>query len=121
MGNTVFIDIPKGYSFRATVYSHGWCELAPFRLDMENWRLSYVFRDDKNSTISAVIFEEDGKIRIDINTIDFDEERVCRDVRHLLRLDDDLDGFYRSIAGQKRLNWVSERRAGRLLPLAYRF
>ena len=53
MQNTIFIDTPKDFSFRSTVYSHGWCELAPFNLDVENWRLSYVFRDAKNKDLDV--------------------------------------------------------------------
>ncbi|MEQ1606164.1 MAG: hypothetical protein ABL999_14980 [Pyrinomonadaceae bacterium] len=115
MPNTVFIEAPENFSFKATVYSHGWCELAPFTLDTENWRLSYVFRDEKNGAVPAVIFEEKKKIRIEVDGNGVDEDRLLRDVRHLLRLDDDLDGFYASIAGHERLNWVGERRAGRML------
>lgn len=115
MPNTVFIDVPENFSFKSTVYSHGWCELAPFTLDTENWRLSYVFRDENIGAVPAVIFEENKKIRIDLGKTVFDEERVLGNVRHLLRLDDDLDGFYDSIAGHDRLNWIGERRAGRLL------
>ena len=115
MANTVFIDIPENFSFKATAYSHGWCELAPFTLDTENWHLSYVFQDEKNGAIPAIIFEEKKKIRIDIDAEVFDPERIRRDVRHLLRLDDDLDGFYASISGHERLNWIAVNRAGRML------
>ena len=115
MKNSVFIDTPENFSFRSTVYSHGWCDLAPFELDEENWRLSYVFRDPENMAIPAVIFEETGRIRIDLFTSDVDKEKVATDTRHLLRLDDDLDGFYTAIAGDGRLQWVSEKQAGRLL------
>ena len=121
MPNTVFIDVPENFSFKSTVYSHGWCELAPFTLDTENWRLSYVFRDENIGAVPAVIFEENKKIRIDLGKTVFDEERVLGNVRHLLRLDDDLDGFYDSIAGHDRLNWIGERRAGRLLRSPPRF
>lgn len=109
---TVFIDAPDDFRFRSTVYSHGWCELAPFALDEENWRLSYVFRDGKRA-VPAVIFEDGGKIRIDLAKMD--PARVVRDVRHILRLDDDLVGFYEAVAAHERLLWVGEKRAGRML------
>ncbi len=115
MANTVFIDIPQEFSFKSTVYSHGWCELAPFNLDLENWRLSYVFGDDENGAVPVVIFEEKGKIRIDVTGPKFDAARIVSDTRHLLRLDDDLEGFYTSISGNESLKWVGDRRAGRLL------
>jgi 3-methyladenine DNA glycosylase/8-oxoguanine DNA glycosylase len=113
--NTVFIDIPDGFSFKATVYSHGWCELAPFELDDENWRLTYVFRDRKNNAIPGVISEDGDRIRIDMSTSGFDPTEIINNARHLLRLDDDLDGFYKTLEGHERLKWVATSRAGRML------
>ena len=115
MQNSVFIDIPTHFSFEATVYSHGWCELAPFALDEENWRLSYVFRDEKDRAVPAVISEENGRIRIDLAEGVLEIDRIASQTRHLLRLDDDIDGFYEIIDGHDRLKWVAERRAGRML------
>lgn len=115
MKSTVFIDVPEGFSFKATVYSHGWCELAPFALDEEKWRLSYVFDGGKGFSVPAVIYEESGRIGIDLSNPNFDKETILSQTRHLLRLDDELDGFYSSIEGHERLKWVGEKRAGRLL------
>ncbi len=107
--------MPEHFSFKATVYSHGWCELAPFALDEENWRLSYVFRDEENRAVPAVISEENGRIRIDLAEGVLEIDRIASQTRHLLRLDDDIDGFYEIIDGHDRLKWVAERRAGRML------
>lgn len=116
MPHTLFIDIPDNFSFRSTIYSHGWCELAPFEIDVENWRLSYVFSDGKTrKPVGSTIFEEDGRLRIDLNRQPSDENKIVADVRHLLRLDEDIDGFYESVAGHERLDWVVKRRAGRML------
>jgi len=114
MPSTLYIEIPEDFSFRATVYSHGWCELAPFSLDVDSWRLSYVFSDGKNST-PATIFEERTKLRIDLANGKIKPEKIIRDIRHILRLDDDLSGLYAAVAGNDRLEWVTHRRAGRLL------
>ena len=64
MKQSLEIEIPDNFSFRATVYSHGWSELAPFALDEEAWRLSYVFSDGKRS-VPGVIFEEGGRLRVE--------------------------------------------------------
>ncbi len=66
MPHSIFIEIPDSFSFRSTIYSHGWCELAPFEIDVENWRLSYVFSDRKKP-IPATIFEENRRLRIDLD------------------------------------------------------
>src|SRR5688572_11662030 len=115
MKSTVFINVPAGFSFRSTVYSHGWCELAPFELDEETWRLSYVFRGPGGSALPALISQDGDQIRVDVESANIDPVTVAKDTRHLLRLDDDLDGFYAAIDGNERLRWVAERRAGRLL------
>ena len=116
MPESIFIPTPDHFSFNATVYSHGWCELAPFELDVENWRLSYVFYDaDQKRAVSAVITETKGGVNIERASSKIDAARIELDVRHILRLDDDLDGFYDSIVGHNGLEWVAEKRAGRLL------
>jgi N-glycosylase/DNA lyase len=114
MPKTICIDVPANFSFRSTVYSHGWCELAPFALDTENWRLSYVFSDGRNA-VPAGISEESDRLRVDLASAKIRDERIIRDTRHILRLDDDLNGLYDCIHGDERLAWVAERRAGRLL------
>lgn len=114
MKKTLEIDIPANFSFRATVYSHGWSELAPFSLDEDAWRLSYVFSDGKR-TVPGVMFEEDGRLRVEMADGSIKDEKILADVRHLLRLDDDLDEFYSSIAADERMGWMAHHRAGRLV------
>lgn len=114
MPESIFIKTPEHFSFKATVYSHGWCELPPFELDEENWRLKYVFRYGKK-TVSAVISEDIGGVLVEPATSKVDPASIERDVRHLLRLDDDLEGFYKAVVGHTGLEWVTEKRAGRLL------
>ncbi len=115
MENTVFIDAPEDFDFRSTVYSHGWSELSPFSLDTENWRLTYVFCDPKFEALPAVISADPGKVLVEFFSDGFDTAKVVRDTRHILRLDDDLSGFYSAVDGHERLTWVAENKAGRLL------
>ncbi len=51
MSKTLFLDAPDDFSFRRTIFSHGWCELLPFEIDKENWRLSYVFSNEARKTL----------------------------------------------------------------------
>lgn len=114
MKKSIEIDIPANFSFRATVYSHGWSELAPFSLDEDAWRLSYVFSDGKRS-VPGVIFEDGGRLRVELGSAAISDAKILADVRHLLRLDDDLDEFYASIAVDERMGWMARHRAGRLV------
>lgn len=116
MAKTLFIETPNDFSFRATVYSHGWCELAPFELDEENWILSCVLHGDGfKKPIVAAIREDGSRLKIEIDEAFADDATIIAGVRHMLRIDDDLAGFYSAIANESRLAWVAERAAGRLL------
>ena len=112
MKKVIFLKTPENFSFRHTVYSHGWCQLAPFELDEENWRLTYVFGGRKTGT--AVISEDDKGLKIEI-TGNGDPEKVAADVSHILRLDEDLEDFYSLACDDIRLKWVRRANAGRLL------
>lgn len=120
MPQTLFLDAPADFSFRRTIYSHGWCELAPFAIDSENWRLGYVFTDEnsENSVAAQMSDNNDGRVKIEISAAKINENyerKILRDARHVLRLDDDLSEFYKITKREKRLAWIAETNAGRLL------
>lgn len=119
MSKTIFIETPQNFSFRHTVYSHGWSELPPFQLNEENWHLSYVFSDENSKKhFSAIICEDAGKLKVELNSNRLSqktEEKIIRDVHHILRLDEDLSGFYKLMKKQKDLAWIAEANAGRLI------
>ncbi len=119
MPKNLFLDTPENFSFRRTIYSHGWCELLPFEIDRTNWRLNYVFTDvNLTEPVAGEISEADGKIKIEIaggKTNQKAEEKILRDARHILRLDDDLREFYKFTRTEKRLTWIHQTNAGRLL------
>jgi N-glycosylase/DNA lyase len=119
MSQTFYLDAPKNFSFRHTVRSHGWCELLPFQTDETNWRLKYVFTDvNLPAPVAGEISEAEGRIKIEIaapRLTAAGEEKITRNVRHILRLDDDLGEFYKFTKTEKSLIWIHQNNAGRLL------
>ena len=116
MTTTLYLETPENFSFRQTVNSHGWSELLPFELDGEKLTLRYVFADENSKNpVSANISEADNKLKIEINGETKSEEKILRDVRHILRFDEDLSKFYKILKSEKRLAWIAEKSAGRLL------
>ena len=115
----LFLNQPENFSFKHTINSHGWCELLPFESDEENQRLSCVFTDENSKNpVSAKIEETNGKLKIEIADENINktfQEKILRDVRHILRLDDNLSEFYKLIKSEKQLAWISKQNAGRLL------
>lgn len=114
MPRTFYIKLPEHFNFRTTVYGHGWCDLAPFELDEENWRLRYVFTVDGRA-VPAALSERGGRLRID-TAVDVDNKaKLITDVRHILRIDEDLEDFYAAVAPHSRFEWIGRTGAGRLL------
>ena len=55
------------------------------------------------------------RINTDSSLSTRDAERVIRDVRHILRLDDNLEPFYSTIQADADFEWIGTQGAGRLL------
>ena len=115
----MLIKKPKNFNFRNTVFSHGWCELAPFSLDEEKWELSCVFnREGKGRPILAKLSETEKSVKIEISGRKVSKktsEKIIDDVKHILRFDDDLDEFYSLIKKEKDFAWMAKTGTGRLL------
>jgi len=116
MPTELFLQTPETFSFRHTVYSHGWSDLASFELDSDKWRLRYVFTGIGSSKpVSAVISERASGLNIEVSSKRFDEQKLIGQVRHILRLDDPLEDFYDLTDREDRLKWISNLKAGRLI------
>jgi N-glycosylase/DNA lyase len=115
MWKTKVIPTPKGFSFRLTAQSHGWYDLAPFSFDEDQKTLSYTFGGEKVKPVTATVCEDRNVIRIDLSRAVSDRSPIVEQVRHILRLDDNLDSFYQEFCTDNELKWVRERGAGRLL------
>ena len=114
MGREFSLKLTDTFSFRHTVYSHGWSDLLPFRLDENSWRLTYVFQTS-SKPVAATISAVDGQLRVDVAGSRFDEAKLASDVRHILRLDEPLEEFYKLTDQDERLSWIANANAGRLI------
>ena len=110
------INLPDNFSFRHTVGSHGWYDLRPFEHERNSTTVHYVFPPTAtDSAVSVQIRERNGRLNITLSQEPVDKERIKQGIRHILRLDDDLEDFYRTVSGDERLSWIGEVNAGRLL------
>lgn len=114
MSAEILIKMPRIFSFRHTVGSHGWYDLAPFHLDLESMTLVYTFAGaGAYGPLTGKISADDASIRVQMASPDFDLAEIAAAVRHILRLDEEFDDFYAIAKG--KLNWVAQHNAGRLL------
>ena len=111
------IPTPRNFNFRRTVLSHGWYNLLPFSLDTEKWELARVIDAGSKPPVTIVLTGNKGHVRVETSRPLNKSEKaiVLRDARHILRLDDDLESFYLSIADDPEFGWIGKQGAGRLL------
>ncbi|HKZ81357.1 MAG TPA: hypothetical protein VJ124_24020 [Pyrinomonadaceae bacterium] len=111
------IEIPPTFNFKRTAISHGWCELLPFECDRERWILTRTLDLGQAQPVTITITQQ--KRQLQINTSrrlsKSAAANVCREVRHMLRLDDDMTDFYRTMKAEPEFAWIARAGAGRLL------
>ena len=111
------IAVPRTFNFKRTIISHGWCALLPFSCDQEKWVLTRVLDlpDSKPVTIQISGRQKQLTIETSRRLGNSATDHVLRDVRHMLRLDDDMADFYELMNTDSNFAWISETGAGRML------
>jgi N-glycosylase/DNA lyase len=112
------IKTPSDFNFERTAASHGWSELLPFKID-DGWsKLTRVLELGANrKPVNVEIKGAKGALRVSVEgeLPRAAVEKIRRDVRHMLRLDDPLGVFYAEMAKEPAFAWVVASGAGRLL------
>src|SRR5262252_1068830 len=111
------IEVPASFNFKRTVLSHGWCELKPFEFDRASFTLRRVVHLPEGDPVTIKICQLDGTVAIKspVRLAKTRAEQVRQAVRHMLRLDDDMEEFYRQVALDPAFQWIADEGAGRLL------
>jgi N-glycosylase/DNA lyase len=115
----LIIKTNQYFSFFSTIYSHGWSDLLPFKIDSENQKIKYSFEISPSITAKVEIFS-DAKNSILINSnIDSNSKNVLiSKAKRIFRLDEDLTEFYAKAEKIKTFSWIIEKGAGRMLRCA---
>jgi N-glycosylase/DNA lyase len=111
------IPTPRNFSFRRTVLSHGWCVLPPFEFDRNEWTLTRVIDLDGAKPVTITIRASKRALLIDTSRSGGKRatEKIVRDVRHMFRLDDNMQNFYEEMSNNPDFSWIAAEGAGRLL------
>lgn len=116
---SVQIPVPPDFHFWRTVYSHGWCDLAPFGFDGSTQTMTRVLRlDDATIVRSAATARHNGvsvRIASDAPITRAMRSRVSRQLRSCLRLDEDFTTFHSVARRHPEFRWIAAARTGRLL------
>ncbi|MGE5617494.1 MAG: DNA-3-methyladenine glycosylase family protein [Candidatus Woesearchaeota archaeon] len=116
---TLALQGPAGepVDFRRLLASHGVATLAPNRIDEESWVLETTVELDGGAHVLRLVQGEPGLAEVQALTVlrSATGKRDALEVaRRLLRLDEDLSGFYTRAAKDRGLAWVTAG-AGRML------
>lgn len=113
----IIVRTPREFSFKRTVISHGWCELQPFGIDRENWVLTRTLDLGIEKPVTITIKGRNRALVINTSRrlSQGAARKVTDTVRHMLRLDDNIEAFYSLIAADNDFNWIPAQGAGRLL------
>jgi len=113
----VTIPTPINFDFKRTILSHGWCELLPFEMDREKWSLIRVIDLGKQMPVTITLSASKRSLRLQTSRPLGKRAmtKVLSDVPHMLRLDEDLTGFYRAMNNDEEFAWIPRQGAGRML------
>jgi 3-methyladenine DNA glycosylase/8-oxoguanine DNA glycosylase len=114
------LPVPEPFELRLALRGHGWIALAPHRYDEQETGGSWqtVLRLG-NQAVDCEVSSGARGLRVALTAqreLDAAQLRVARSqLRHMLRLDDDLSAFWSFCDATPRLRWAARRGAGRLL------
>ncbi|MBD0372910.1 MAG: Fe-S cluster assembly protein HesB [Pyrinomonadaceae bacterium] len=111
------VPVTHNFSFKRTALSHGWCELLPFEFEQEGWRLLRVIDLGAQRPVSVSITGAKQSLVLNVRQGlgKRAAAKVVQDVRHMLRLDEDLTEFYSAMSADDEFAWIERQGAGRLL------
>ena len=116
---TTRVPVPEPFDWRLCLQGHGWIALAPHRYDEATGRWHTVLRLGAASVDCVVRPGRDGTLRLGLTArrpLSPAQLASARaQVRHMMRLDDDLAPFHRQCRSEPKRRWISRRGGGRLL------
>jgi 3-methyladenine DNA glycosylase/8-oxoguanine DNA glycosylase len=108
------------FDFRATVLSHGWLMLPPFKWDEDSATLSYLLRT-ADGEIQRLEMSDAGSGGVSVNLPDCErldpalEAELRSAVKRIFSSDWDLSAFYRAMRAHEDYEWLEAERRGRIL------
>jgi 3-methyladenine DNA glycosylase/8-oxoguanine DNA glycosylase len=118
----LILQVPDDFNFWRTVFSHGWCRLAPFSVDRERRVLKRIVKTRRQPVSLEVEASSPDRLEVRLLAhqplLGSDVEEVRSQVVTMLRLDESMRDFYealRATGDGAALDWIARARAGRLL------
>ena len=110
------LPIQEPFELKLALFGHGWIDLPPHRWDEGASAFHSVI--DCGVRAAEVEVQKNGRrlrVRLHGASSARDRARVCDALTRMLRLDEDLQAFWKLCAKDPRFQWVARRGGGRLL------
>ena len=113
----ISIKTPPDFSFRRTIFSHGWYGLQPFHINNKREELTRVLELKNGKPVTVSMRRARNAVHVTPSRAVGKRslEQIIKDVRHMLRLDDELGSFYGIVKADPDFDWIPRQGAGRLL------
>ncbi|MDQ3819240.1 MAG: Fe-S cluster assembly protein HesB [Acidobacteriota bacterium] len=111
------IIVPRNFNYKRTALSHGWTDLPPFEIDPKSLSVTRVLDITDAQPVTVTISGTKRELFVHVPR-KIGRRAACsitRDVRHMLRLDDDLTEFYSEMSSHPEFDWIPRAGAGRLV------
>jgi len=110
------LQTPRDFSFRRTVNSHGWCDLAPFTATADASAVATFVALPGGGARRIVLREDNGAVLESPGIADAATRRILIAAsRRILALDVDMTSFHDAVRRDPRYRWIAKTRSGRLL------
>jgi 3-methyladenine DNA glycosylase/8-oxoguanine DNA glycosylase len=105
------------FSLYSVVHSHGWARLAPYYLDEDTGKFSYILALENRRVLDLIIEETSGGVSVEINEsiTKTEAKEVSNAVSWMLGLDQNFSEFYELAKAEPKLRHVKINAQGRLL------
>jgi N-glycosylase/DNA lyase len=114
----LYLSTPNNFSFKSTLYSHGWSDLPPFKLVKNPLHIIYVVKNSSQD-INLLSISDSGDHQLEIiadsELNDQEKNQVLETVKRMFRFDEDYSEFYELAGKSEQFSWVVKYSAGRLL------
>ncbi len=117
--STIPLTTPPNFSFWRTVFSHGWCELAPFSVSRERKELERTLMLPRHTPVHCILREAGKDVAVTVQSrrplSTMQLEHASDQLRACLRLDEDFGPFHDEANHYPEFQWICGTGSGRLL------
>ena len=115
------LNAPENFSFKSTIYSHGWSDLLPFIVSHDPFSIRYTLTSQRGAVFHIQIVspnDDSLELRTQDKLSEKEQAQMFIATRRMFRLDEDFSDFYSRAEASKKFIWICKYRAGRMLRCA---